>query len=79
MRYTRPRSGASTINGCIVGIVLETKIDQKSKGGTHTMGNGLDLRCLPNGLVRGKATLRVNEVRRENSVDERRLAQTSLA
>ena len=50
---------------------------RKEKG--HTMGNSLNLRCLPDGLIRGKAALRVNEVRRENSVDERRLAQTSLA
>lgn len=53
---------------------------QEVKGGeTLTMGNSLNLRCLPDGLVRSKATLRVNEVRRENGVDERRLAQTSLA
>jgi len=54
---------------------IEPKLDTVLN---NDMGNSLNLRCLPDGLVRGKTTLRVNEVRGENSVDERRLAQTSL-
>ena len=43
------------------------------------MRDGVNLSGLPNGLITVKATLGVDEVRREDGVDERRLSQTSLA
>jgi hypothetical protein len=42
------------------------------------MRSNLDLSSLPHRLVGHKTALRVDKVRRENSVDERRLAQPSL-
>ena len=44
----------------------------------RTMRHGVDLRRLPNGLIRLETALRVDEVGREDSVDERRLSETSL-
>lgn len=41
--------------------------------------HSLDLGCLADGLVRLSATLGVDEVRREDGVDQRRLAETRLA
>lgn len=43
------------------------------------MRNRVDLSRLPDGLVRVEASLRVDQMRREDSVDERRLAQARLA
>ena len=43
------------------------------------MRDGVNLRCLSYRLVRGEPSLGVNQVRRENSVDERRLSQTRLS
>ena len=43
------------------------------------MRNSLNLRCLSDRLFRHNAALRVDEVRRKEGVDERRLAQTRLA
>ena len=43
------------------------------------MRDGLNLGRLPDGLIRAQTTLGVNQVRREDGVDERRLSQTSLA
>ena len=43
-----------------------------------TVRDGVDLRRLPDGLVRVETALRVDEVRREDSVDEGRLPQTRL-
>ena len=43
------------------------------------MRRGLNLGGLAHGLVRLPATLRVDEVRRKDGVDERRLSETSLA
>jgi len=40
--------------------------------------DGLDIGSLANGLVRRKSALGVNQVRRKDGVDERRLAKTSL-
>jgi len=42
------------------------------------MRNTLNLGGLSDRLVRFQTTLRVNQVRRENSIDERRLAQSGL-
>ena len=42
------------------------------------MRDGVNLRRLPDGLVRVETALRVDEVRREDSVDERRLSKTRL-
>ena len=44
----------------------------------RTMRDGVDLRRLPNGLIRLETALRVDEVGREDSVDKRRLSETSL-
>jgi hypothetical protein len=43
------------------------------------MRDGLNLCRLSHRLVRREAALRVNQVRRKDSVDERRLSQSSLA
>lgn len=43
------------------------------------MRDRLNLRRLPDRLVRLKPTLRVDQVRRKDGVDERRLAQSRLA
>jgi hypothetical protein len=43
-----------------------------------TMRDGLDFRRLPHRLIRLKSPLGVDQMRREDSVDERRLAQPSL-
>lgn len=43
------------------------------------MRNSLNLGSLPDWLVGLQTTLRVDKVRRENGVDERRLAQAGLA
>lgn len=43
------------------------------------MRDRLNLRRLPDRLVRLKPSLRVDQVRREDGVDERRLAQSRLA
>jgi hypothetical protein len=42
------------------------------------MGNGMDFRCLSDLLVRGEPAFRINQVRREERVDQRRLSQTGL-
>ena len=42
------------------------------------MRDGVDLGRLPHRLIRFQATLGVNQVRREDSVDERRLSETRL-
>lgn len=47
--------------------------------GERTMRNSLNLGSLPDWLVGLQTTLRVDKVRRENGVDERRLAQAGLA
>ena len=44
----------------------------------HTMRNSLNLGRLSDRVVRFQTTLGVNQVRRENSVDERRLSETGL-
>jgi len=44
----------------------------------RTMRCSLDFGGLPHGLIRGEATLGVDEVRGENRVDEGRLSETSL-
>ena len=46
--------------------------------GTRTVRDGVNLSRLPDGLIRIEPALRVNEVRREDSVDERRLSKTGL-
>ena len=43
------------------------------------MRDGVDLRGLPDGFVGLLPPLRVNQVRREDGVDERRLPETRLA
>ena len=43
------------------------------------MRDRLNLRRLPDRLVRLKPTLRVDQVRRKDGVDERRLSETGLA
>ena len=43
------------------------------------MRNGLNLRRLPNRLVRLFASLRVDQMRSKNRVNERRLSKTRLA
>lgn len=43
------------------------------------MRDGVDLSRLPHGLVRIETALGVDEVRRKDGVDERRLSETSLA
>lgn len=45
---------------------------------TRTMRHSLNFRRLSNWLVRLKTSLRINQVRRENGVDESRLSKTSL-
>lgn len=42
------------------------------------MRDGVDLSRLPDRLIRLQAALGVNQVRREDSVDQRRLSETSL-
>lgn len=42
------------------------------------MRDGVDLSRLPDRLIRLQATLRVNQVRREDGVDQRRLSKTRL-
>ena len=42
------------------------------------MRDGVDLRRLPHGLVSSETSLLVDEVRRKDGVDERRLAQARL-
>ena len=51
---------------------------QEERMQVRTMRDGVDLRRLPNGLIRLETALRVDEVGREDSVDERRLSETSL-
>jgi len=43
------------------------------------MGDGMDFCCLPDLLVRSEPAFRINQVRREERVDQRRLPQTGLA
>jgi len=42
------------------------------------MGDGVYLRCLSDLFIRGESTFRINQVRREERVDQRRLSQTGL-
>lgn len=44
----------------------------------RTMRDGMNLRRLPHRLIRVEAALGVNEVRREDGVDEGRLSKTGL-
>ena len=43
-----------------------------------TMGNGMDFRRLSDLFVRSESAFRINQVRREERVDQRRLPQTGL-
>lgn len=43
-----------------------------------TMRDGVDLSRLPDRLIRLQAALGVNQVRREDGVNQRRLSKTSL-
>ena len=43
-----------------------------------TMGNGMNFRRLPDLFVRSEPAFRINQVRREERVDQRRLPQTGL-
>jgi len=38
----------------------------------------MDFRCLPDLFIRGEPAFRINQVRREERVDQRRLPQTGL-
>lgn len=42
------------------------------------MGDGMDFRCLPDLFVRGEPAFRIDQVGREERVDQRRFSQTSL-
>ena len=42
------------------------------------MGNGMDFRRLSDLFIRSEPAFRINQVRREERVDQRRLSQTSL-
>ena len=43
-----------------------------------TMRNGMNFRRLPDVLIRSEPAFRINQVRREERVNQRRLSQTSL-
>ena len=42
------------------------------------MGDGVNFCCLPNILIRSEPAFRINQVRREERINQRRLSQTSL-
>jgi len=67
----------------IVDLVAVTRRVNDVQPQPHTifhddMGNGMDFRCLPDLLVRSEPAFRIDQVRREERVDQRRLSQTSL-
>ena len=58
---------------------VRTRIGIMSTASKRTMRDGVNLSRLAHRLVRLQATLGVDEVRREDGVDERRLAQPRLS
>lgn len=62
----------------IVHSYIVEQIEENANMNRRTMRHGVDLSRLSNRLLRLESSLGVNQMRSKNSVDQRRLPQTSL-
>ena len=79
MNQVKPRvPSAISIHSRTTPLVRPGLSDEVHLGRRLTMGDGMNFRCLSDLFVRSEPTFRINQVRREERVDQCRFSQTSL-